>query len=134
MRTWRWTDRRRTPGQPPHEGSHGGSTSDGHIPPQVPSAWRPQGGGKTVLDVEVDVVVVAQPPASQLLGTAPTQAPAAVRRDAARGRALERARGLAGAWRPAARDIAGLAAGRFGGAALDDPDAALVRERGRRLV
>jgi hypothetical protein len=56
------------------------SVSDSHSPPQVPPAWRPQGGGKTVLVVEVDVVVVVvalQPPASQAsqqLGTAPTHA------------------------------------------------------------
>ena len=53
------------------------SNSDGHIPPQVPPAWGPQGGGKRVVVVEVDVVVVAHPPAtqaSQQLGTAPAHA------------------------------------------------------------
>jgi len=67
-------------------------------------------------------------------GNGPHARVAAVQCDAARGSPLERAGGLAGAWCPAARDVAGLAAGRFGGAAPDDPGAALVDERGGGLV
>src|SRR5262249_13916576 len=75
---------RHGPGTQPHAPVTGSAThtsnSDEHIPPQVPPAWGPQRGGKRVLVVEVDdvvVVVAVQPPASQAsqqLGTAPTHA------------------------------------------------------------